>query len=606
MDDTYDNIKQWPNGTPKHGPVGQDGEHEWTEEIDKNGRRWFKRRPRFFGRRLTIRVPTLAEGAARLRQLDDLREKRELGLISERQALAAVGALERGGLITVDEVWSSYVAGCSDRTRKIANSVWIHHLRPYFGGKAAAALDANVMSEWEQKEKARPGRREGELQSRKTTRNAYDLLHAAFARAVAAGKLEEVPWTGAYKAPRVPNVMQAISSRQACSSIVELQLLVRAAMDHDAKNLRMGRFSDVAARVFVVAMLGLRQGEACALSWEDLRIDREPHDCTLRFQVVDGWRVKHPEWTRPRDALKSDRETFAIHPAAVRMLHVQRDALRARGVYQDDGPVFPAIGGRSCVGGWRSHAELIDPDLFRSLVEAAGLPASERWVPHSLRHTFATLEAQSIPSIRDLQARTGHASVQVMMGYLHRAGRGQVQSGIDLRVVEGLDLPELPEPDELGKVLAEVRERFDGLPAATVERGRLVEAARDEERKKKRAENRRAYAKRNGLIGPEKSYTEVLARATNEEIRDLLAGGRLGHTLNHARRRAYIGAYTRNKALGKEAARAAAGRAELMWRKNFYDALRKNARVRGLLPEGWTAPTAAGHGTPPAKGNGEG
>lgn len=585
----------------------QDGE-QWKTETDARGRTWYKKRPRALGKRLTVRVRDLAEGEAKVRQIDLIKEAVAMGTMSAKQGLSALMVIERGRPMTVDDLWNAWMLGCKDRTRAIAVSSWSHHLAPYFAGKQAASLTVDVMREWEAKERARPGKRRGETMAPKTIRVVFDLLRAAYRCAVDAGKLEEIPWKG-YDAPRIPGVLERLSKRGACSSVDDLQRLYAAAHRHDVKCREMGRFSDQAPKIYILAMLGLRQGEAAGLSWEDVNIDAEPFECTLRHQAIDGWRQRYPDWDRPRSPLKSFRPVFALHPAAVDALKVQRAILRARGWWRKDGPVFPAAGGTGVQGDWRSQAEVIDADVFRRLVKDAGLDKPETWVPHSLRHSFVTLEAQSQPSLRDLQSRSGHTSFKTMEGYMHRSGGGLVKSGIPLNV--GDCLPELSAEErasddpELEALSGALLLSHGGLPVPTVERGREVEAERRTAKQIKREQNRRAYVVRQGLVGPSVAYGQYLSEASNEHIRYLLTGA-LSPTLNALRRKAYTAAYNRNlRKAGKDRAVEMANKAEQMWRRNFRDALRRNARVRGLLGPDENGGNGTFLGTSEGKGAGD-
>lgn len=587
---------RWPDGTPMSGTLNAQGEHEWSEEKDASGKVWFVRRPRFFGKRLRIRVASLADGNARIRQLDDLREKVQLGVLTQRQALVAVGALMRGRVLQVEDVWDPYFASLGERTKKIAACSWRYHLAPYFKGRRAAELTANVMAEWETKEKARPGKRDGELLSPKTIRNAYDLLRTAYTRAIEAGEIERLPWDPGYKPPSIAGHIERVATREACRSIEELQAIVREAILYDEKGQAGGRFSDLTARVFALAVCGLRQGEAAGLGWDDLELDVEPFTCKVRVQVTDGWRGRHPDWERPKSPPKSRRPQFLLHPAAVKMFRAHRDRLTERGWYRPDGPVFPTTGGGAVGGQWRSHADLVLPALFRRLVERAGLPNPERWVTHSLRHTYATLEAAKLPSIRDLQARTGHSSVQVLQGYMHSVGRGLVQSGIDLSV--GDDFPEVEPRAIAGASLVGELALPDlgDVAAVTVQRGRAIEAERTEAKREKRRVEGKAFMDRHGL-GQPFDYRSMLGNFGVESIRELLQG-KLGPRLTYEKRKAYQRAYVAAvRVEGKEEAARRGRAAQALWLRHFYDALRRNAKARGCLPEGWTPPTHAPHGT---------
>lgn len=107
-----------------------------------------------------------------------------------------------------------------------------------------------------------------------------------------------------------------------------------------------------------------------------------------------------------------------------------------------------------------------------------------------------------------------------------------------------------------------------------------------------------AFAERHGLGGvPGASYQMILGDAPNDDIRRMLDGW-LPPKLTAIKRRAYSIAYLRRVREGGKGEAQRAGRlAQSAWMKNFYDALRRNAKVRGILPAGWTPPVGGRHGT---------
>ena len=115
-----------------------------------------------------------------------------------------------------------------------------------------------------------------------------------------------------------------------------------------------------------------------------------------------------------------------LHSAAVEMLRRQRRALEAIGWYRPDGPVFPGID-----GAWRRTPRAIRPEIFRDLVRRAGLPRPERWVPHSLRHSTATLELMASGfNVLAVQKRLRHANPKTTWGYAHALQRGATRSSL--------------------------------------------------------------------------------------------------------------------------------------------------------------------------------
>jgi integrase len=241
----------------------------------------------------------------------------------------------------------------------------------------------------------------------------FDVLAAAVRSAVRRGQVALVPWKH-FRPPR----SEKGARPSAATSVRELARIVAAARLVDLRRQRSGLYSDLACRVIVLAMTGMRNGEAAGLGWDHIDFEAEGGPMvTICVQAKDGWRRTCPGKARPDFAVKGRRgHVQRLHFNAAIALMVQADALRARGWYAPDGPVFPS----PRTGGWRPNANAIAPEEIRELARAVGL--SGRWVTHSLRHTFATLEANAPGgSARAAQMRIGHASLAQTDRYVHDA-----------------------------------------------------------------------------------------------------------------------------------------------------------------------------------------
>jgi len=101
-------------------------------------------------------------------------------------------------------------------------------------------------------------------------------------------------------------------------------------------------------------------------------------------------------------------------------------------------------------------------EVFRKIVELAGLPNPRKWVVHSTRHSFGTLEAQVAVATGDVKGfleRGGWSKIETAMGYYKKGGRGRTMPFIG-ELPQG-DLPGLgtgPSPAEQ-KLLEQKRER---------------------------------------------------------------------------------------------------------------------------------------------------
>ena len=335
-----------------------------------------------------------------------------LGVLAPAQAWAAVERLTgRAATVTVLALWAPYVQSLRPSWARKARGVWKQRLCE-FGPLSPWELTAARLTGWQACEVAAGC-------SAKTVTNAFACLRAAFRRDPAfAGA--GLPW-GLWQPGRVP-----AAEREACRDVSEVLRLIEAAAQIDrAHALAIGEVRDLPARVAVLALCGLRQGEAAALGWDAVELDAAAPFIRIFRATVAGW-----SGVRPDDLPKGRRgRVQLLHPDAVIALRAQAAALARLGWLRVDGPVFPAAG-----GGWRPSACVVRSDLFRRVVALAGLPNVPAWCTHSLRHTFASLEAAAAfaagGDLAGAMARTGHARAATLTGYLHASGRGLAPSGI--------------------------------------------------------------------------------------------------------------------------------------------------------------------------------
>ncbi|MFZ5829861.1 MAG: tyrosine-type recombinase/integrase, partial [Planctomycetota bacterium] len=394
------------------------------------------------GQVLSISGASAAEVQARAEHVQLLRRGAKYGDLDP--ALAQSQALQVAwSTMLLSQLWAAYYKTVQPASRGIAKADWQQRLEPHLGSRRVWDLTLPALQAWVDQLAE-----EGYANS--TIWNSYHRLCGIVQLAVDQRKIPGRPW-GA-KPPRIRG--RPPREREACTSIDEFLELVHQAQSHDHDNWKRGRVSDLAPRVVVAGMCGLRNGELGGLGWDDLLLEGPEPRMVVRHQVKDGWDRRHPEWDRPLDLPKAcdprdPPKVLRIHPGVVQFLHAQRAELERLGWYRSSGPVFPAKGGR-----WRTKSDTIRPDDLRRLAARAGFDNVERWTTHSLRHTQATLElAFSGGDLRRVQERTRHASIEVMSGYLHMLHRGRPPSAIP--ELEGLtpmvrgepvrrELPELP------------------------------------------------------------------------------------------------------------------------------------------------------------------
>jgi integrase len=362
------------------------------------------------GRRIRITAGTLGELEHKTRKVAQVREGLRWGELDPRQA-ARVLHPAQGKRCTVGECWERYFPGVPVRSKGIARATWTRRLQPYFAELQVWELDKTRMAAWAAK-------LEAEQFASKTIRSAYDWLAGAVAVAVDDGVIDGWPW-GNWR-PKKPVVLR---ERERCTSVDELARLLAAARELDARDWQDGRYADRVACLTVLAFCGLRQAEACALAWD--HVDLVNRSLHVQYQAARGWPERFPDG-RPRDRTKTKPRIIALHADAITAFGMQMRQLERRGWYRDSGPVFPNLRGL-----FRTSARAFRPDALRALVVTAGLPNVDAWTTHSMRHTFATLEAIGHGGdLRAAQDRTGHSSLKQLEHYLHSAGRGLTQSAI--------------------------------------------------------------------------------------------------------------------------------------------------------------------------------
>ncbi len=367
------------------------------------------------GRRVSIAADSPLELAARVGRIAQIRRDLRSGVRTPADVRRASASAIYGEL-TVLDVWRDWI-----EPKEQTGPTWVGAMHSLWNNRFAELgplrhfeLTEGRMVKWWAAQLAH-----GIAET--TAKNAFDALCAAFRLAVRSSKLDALPW-GPWR-PRAPRRRE----REACRSFAELRALLQACTRRDEVLWTSGRFADLTYRVGAIFYLGLRQGEAAGLGWDRLQIDEPPLFAVIDWQACADWRRRHPEWLRPMDPPKTRRSRtldLSSTPSAVEVFRAARGQLQARGWYRPDGPVFPGPHGE-----WRERPKTIAPDVLRACVRDAGLPNPERWVTHSLRHSFATLELVAHEGdTKSVQQRTGHSSAAMLEHYLHAAGRGLTPS----------------------------------------------------------------------------------------------------------------------------------------------------------------------------------
>jgi integrase len=146
----------------------------------------------------------------------------------------------------------------------------------------------------------------------------------------------------------------------------------------------------------LIALRGLRRGEAAGLAWPQVELDSGEATICQQLQEHSGQPVLLP----PKSVASV--RTIALDFSTVAALRAHRERQRTEhGLDRPDGFVFARPDGRPYSPGYLTHR-------FARLVAGLGLPPIRL---HDLRHGAATLALASGADLKAIQDMLGHASI---------------------------------------------------------------------------------------------------------------------------------------------------------------------------------------------------
>jgi integrase len=202
------------------------------------------------------------------------------------------------------------------------------------------------------------------------------------------------------------------------------------------------------AAYHLIALRGLRRGEAAGLRWCDIDLDGATAIISCQLQQYDGRLTLCPPKTAGSErAVALDRTTVAVLRAHRAAQDAERAALGRH--YHDSGYVFTCLNGDPMAPDRLSRT-------FRRLSDQAGLPPVGL---HDLRHGAATLALAAKADLKVVQDMLGHSSIvltaDTYTSVLPDVARKAAEDVATLIIaagclVPGTTRPRQPEPPDRG------------------------------------------------------------------------------------------------------------------------------------------------------------
>ncbi len=194
--------------------------------------------------------------------------------------------------------------------------------------------------------------------------------------------------------------------------------------------------------LFQLALLtGLRQGELCALTWDDVDWDAGLLHVTktLIYSKLEGETAISFKINPPKT--QNSRRDIPLTDEALRILKKQKgqdEWLMAQ--MGKRGKLKPLKGFENLIFKTRTAAPISGQtfgDAIKTVIRtinksrAEGMPEFEHFTPHTLRHTFATRCFENGMKPRTLQDILGHASLDMTMGLYTHVTQEQKRREVD-------------------------------------------------------------------------------------------------------------------------------------------------------------------------------
>jgi integrase len=269
---------------------------------------------------------------------------------------------------------------------------------PYFERVPLPELDEEMIESWHRQLERRVSGRTGKPTAAATIVQCHRILSAALKVAVVRGRLARNPASNV-PPPRVTRDGPILPSGEDVRRIL----------------VRCETWPGGARWVLAIAT-GIRQGEALALEWRDVKLT-DPATVNIRQSAArvtgHGLTVKAPKSAKSR-------RVIPLGPRAVAALKAHRDSQTVRDLRND--LVFATSSGKP-------KQPSVDYQDWHALLADLGLP---RYRVHDLRHLTATLLLEAGADARVVQELLGHATAGFTQGTYQHVRESLTRQAADL------------------------------------------------------------------------------------------------------------------------------------------------------------------------------
>jgi len=338
-----------------------------------------------------------------LKETEERRRETKSGFATQKECQAAMNKL----LVKVEE--HNYTAPTKATVREYLTKEWLPavkstvrpttyrayeqhvscHLNPHIGSVKLQKLSGSQINALYAK-LAEAGKKDGKSGlSPRTIHHVHTCAHKACKDAVRWGRISRNPVDAAD-----PPTMKGAGGREMKTwNAPQLKAFLAAVKDER-----------LAPLFHLLAMTGMRRGEALGLRWED--VDLEAGPLSVRRALIPMGAtviVSEPKTAKSRRSIALDPGTVeALKAQAQRQLDDQDQWGEA---WSDSGLVFTREDGEA----W--HPEVVSR-LFRQAVKRSLLPEIRL---HDLRHTHATLALRAGIHPKVVSERLGHATIAITL-----------------------------------------------------------------------------------------------------------------------------------------------------------------------------------------------